>query len=481
MPADLSDLMLLPIDRTGGEPLLRQVYGALRRAILSGALPPGGKLPPTRALAERLGVARNTVVVAYEQLLAEGFIEGRVGAGSFVSRDLPDGLEIPPPEPPRRVPSPPPSASPFGTLPFSTGRCALDERSLQIWRSLTLRHLQRPDPEMLGYGEPGGPAALREAIARYLQSARAVRCEPEQVVITAGAQQAIDLVLRVLLRPGDPVWLEDPCYPAVRAALEAARARVVPVPVDGQGMAVAAGVATAPDARLAYVTPSSHYPLGVVLSMARRMELLAWARTAGAWVLEDDYDSEFRYAGRPLASLQGIDGDGRVIYVGTFSKVLFPGLRLGYAVLPLELLDPVLAMRRLTDWHPATLYTGVVTDFLNDGHFGPHLRRMRRRYTAARDALADAIGAHLSPWMEAEVPEQGMKLIARLRPGLSDRDVEAVAARRGIAVRPVSPMHIAAPPLQALMLGFTGHEPGALRHAASELGRILAMTVPECD
>ena len=474
MAADLSDLMFLSIDRAGGEPLLRQVYRELRRAILSGALPPGGKLPPTRALAERLGVARNTVVAAYEQLLAEGFIEGRVGAGSFVSRDLPDGLDIPPPEPPRRTPEPPAPAGPFGMAPFSTGRCALDERSLRIWRSLTLRRLQRPDPDMLGYGEPGGPAALRQAIARYLQTARAVRCEPEQVVVTAGAQQAIDLVLRVLLRPGDPVWLEDPCYPAVRAALKAAQARVVPVPVDGQGMDVAAGVASFPDARLAYVTPSSHYPLGGVLSMARRMELLAWARRAGAWVLEDDYDSEFRYAGRPLASLQGIDGGGRVIYVGTFSKVLFPGLRLGYAVLPQELLEPVLTMRRLTDWHPATLHTGIVTDFLEEGHFGPHLRRMRRRYMAARDALAEAIGAHLSPWMEAEVPEQGMKLIARLRPGLSDLDVAAVAVRHGIAARPVSPMHIAAPPLQGLMLGFTGHEPGALRHAARALAAALA-------
>ena len=474
MAADLSDLMLLSIDRAGGEPLLRQVYRELRRAILSGALPPGGKLPPTRALSERLGVARNTVVAAYEQLLAEGFIEGRVGAGSFVSRDLPDGLDIPPPEPPRHTPEPPAPAGPFGMAPFSTGRCALDERSLRIWRSLTLRRLQRPDPDMLGYGEPGGPAALRQAIARYLQTARAVRCEPEQVVVTTGAQQAIDLVLRVLLRPGDPVWLEDPCYPAVRAALEAAQARVVPVPVDGQGMDVAAGVAASPDARLAYVTPSSHYPLGVVLSMARRMELLAWARRSGAWVLEDDYDSEFRYAGRPLASLQGIDGGGRAIYVGTFSKVLFPGLRLGYAVLPPELLEPVLTMRRLTDWHPATLHTGIVTDFLEEGHFGPHLRRMRRRYMAARDALAEAIGAHLSPWMEAEVPEQGMKLIARLRPGLSDLDVSAVAARCGIAARPLSPMHIAVPPLQGLMLGFTGHEPGALRHAARELAATLA-------
>ena len=327
---------------------------------------------------------------------------------------------------------------------------------------------------MLGYADPRGALALRQAISRYLRAGRAVRCEPEQVVVTAGAQQAIDLMLRVLVQPGAPVWLEDPCYPAVRAALAAAQARIVPVPVDAQGMTVAAGLAAAPEARLAYVTPSSQYPLGVVLSMARRLELLAWARRAGAWVLEDDYDSEFRYAGRPLASLQGIDDGGRVIYIGTFSKVLFPGLRLGYAVVPPELLDAVLSARLLSDWHPAALQEGVVTDFLEEGHFAQHLRRMRQHYRGARDALVEALRANLPDTLEVEVPDQGMKLIARLRPGLSDLAVSAAAAKRGLVARPVSPMFLAAPPVQGLMLGFSGHEPGALRWAARELAAAIA-------
>jgi GntR family transcriptional regulator/MocR family aminotransferase len=464
-----ADLLLPGIDRAGPVPLLRQIYLALRGAILSGVLPPGARLPPSRALAADLGVARNSVVAAYEQLLAEGFVRGRVGAGTFVAADLPDV-----PEP---APAPPSFATPpegealdlYGTAPFTTGRVALDQRTLEVWRRLTLRHLRRPDPRLLGYSDPRGSAALRQAIAAYLRAARAVRCEPEQVVVTAGAQQ----VLRVLIAPGDAVWLEDPCYPAVQAALQAARARIVPVPVDAQGLDVAAGVAAAPDARLAYVTPSSHYPLGMQLFMPRRLDLLAWARRSGGYVLEDDYDSEFRYAGRPLASLQGIDEAARVIYVGTFSKVLFPGLRLGYAVLPPALLEPVLAARRLSDWHPAVLQEAVVTDFLAEGHFTQHLRRMRLRYRIARDALAEALRDAAPGLLLPEPPEQGMKLLARLSGGLSDVAVSRAAAEAGIVARAVSPMYCAAPPVQALMLGFTGHDPAALRRAAQRLGAVL--------
>ncbi|HYC02478.1 MAG TPA: PLP-dependent aminotransferase family protein [Azospirillaceae bacterium] len=486
MDADLSDLMLVTIDRDSPVPILRQVYLELRRAILAGAVPPGGRLPPTRVLAKRLGVARNTVVVAFEQLLAEGFIEGRVGAGSYVRPELPEAPEPPPaaslpdsapaPLPPaaRRLIAANPRLGPFGTVPFATGRTMLDERTLQVWKSLTLRRFQGGGPFVQGYDDPQGPLPLRRAIAAYLRTARAVRCEPEQVVVTAGAQQAIDLVLRVLVEPGDPVWLEDPCYPAVRGALMAARAALVPVPVDGQGMVVSAGVAAAPAARLAYVTPSSQYPLGVVLSMARRLELLAWARQAGAWVLEDDYDSEFRYAGRPLASLQGIDRGGRVIYIGTFSKVLFPGLRLGYAVIPPELMEPVLAARQISDWHPASMQADIVADFLAEGHFAPHIRRMRERYRASRDALVEALRAHLPDRLEVEAPEQGMKVLARLRPGMTDLEASERAARRGVLARPVSPLYIQEPPVPALMLGFTGHEPGALRWAARELAAALA-------
>jgi GntR family transcriptional regulator/MocR family aminotransferase len=486
--ADLSDLLMLGIERSSGTPLLRQVYLDLRRAILDGVLTPGARLPATRALAQQLGIARNTVVAAYEQLLAEGFIEGRIGAGSYVSRDLPQGLERPPlpgRARPRAEPVAPavPNMVQPGAQPFNTGRVAWDEATARIWRQITLRRLQAPDPDMLGYGDPRGSPALREAIANYLGAARAVRCTPDQVIVTSGAQQAIDLVRKVVVAPGDAVWMEDPCYPASRAAMAAAGARIVPVPVDTQGMVVGEGIAASPHARLAYVTPSSQYPLGMVLSMARRMELLAWARRAGAWVVEDDYDSEFRYAGRPLASLQGIDDAGRVIYIGSFSKVLFPGLRLGYAVLPPELMEPVLSARLLSDWHPPVLQEGVVTDFLAEGHFGQHLRRMRQRYRAARDTLLEALRESCGEFLDLEVPDQGLKLLARLRPGWRDVEVSALAERLGLIARPVSPMFMAAPPIQALMLGFSGHEPGALRWGASTLAQGMRDegTIPPAD
>ncbi|MCO6419090.1 PLP-dependent aminotransferase family protein [Siccirubricoccus sp. KC 17139] len=490
---DLSESLLIALDRGSGVPALRQVYLGIRQAVLEGRLPPGARLPASRALAAQLGLARNTVVAAYDQLLAEGIIEGKVGAGSFVSRDLPKEPEPAPapgpasPAAPAALPDTlPPAARRFaaalaaplaatgstGAAACNTGRTSWDPRTAQLWRSLTLRHLQAPSLAMLGYADPRGSAPLREAIAAYLRAARAVRCTPEQIVVTAGAQQAIDLVLKVLVEPGEQAWVEDPCYPAVRAALTAAQAALVPVPVDAQGLVVAEGVAAAPGARLAYVTPSSQYPLGVVLSMARRLELLAWARQAGAYVLEDDYDSEFRYAGRPLAALQGIDDAGRVIYIGTFSKVLFPGLRLGYAVLPPALVEPVLGARLLSDWHPPALVEEVVTDFIAEGHFAQHLRRMRQHYRAARDVLVAALQG--IPGLVAEAPEQGMKLLARLGPGLRDTEVAAAAARRGVIARPVSPMVLAAPPLQGLMLGFTGHEPAALRRAAREIAACLA-------
>ncbi|NOG71346.1 PLP-dependent aminotransferase family protein [Roseicella sp. DB1501] len=486
--------LILPAPERGSAvPVLRQLYLALRGAILAGRLPPGARLPATRALAAQLGLARNTVVAAYDQLLAEGFIEGRVGAGSFVSRDLPEAPELLPrrrddasatvPPPAAPVPSAAPSKvlsaaealaeggvpEALAALPFNTGRTGWDGRSQRVWRALSIRRLAAPDPAMFGYGDPRGSRALREAIARYLRAARAVRCDPDQVMVTAGAQQAIDLVLRVLLAPGDPVWVEDPCYPALRGALAAAGARLVPVPVDTQGLDVAAGIAAAPAARLAYVTPSAQYPLGVVLSMARRLELLAWARRAEAWLIEDDYDSEFRYAGRPLASLQGIDEAGRVIYVGTFSKVLFPGLRLGYAVLPPALLGPVQAARLRSDWHPPAPAEGVVTDFLAEGHFAQHLRRMRLQYRTARDVLVAALREALPGRIAVEPPEQGLKLLARLGGEDDDVAVAAAAARRGVVARPVGPMYLAAPPLRALMLGFSGYEPAALRRAARGL------------
>jgi len=483
---DWSDLLSLSVDRHAAEPLFRQLYNELRRVILSGAAAPGGRLPATRHLAARLGVSRTSVVGVYEQLLAEGYAEGRVGAGTFVSRDMPEPPLAPKsakavpsrapaakPTPAARYASLKPDAAQFAGIPFNTGRCSVDERTLKVWRRLTAAQLRTVDPLWLGYSDPRGSPRLREAVARYLRAARGVHCDPAQIMILSGVQQAIDLVVKVLIEPGDAVWIEDPTYPALHAALQAARANIVPVPVDGHGIVVSAGLAASPVARAVYVTPSHQSPSGVVLSMARRLELLAWAREARSWVIEDDYDSEFRYAGRPHATFQGIDRGERVIYLGTFSKVLFPGLRLGYAVIPHELLDAMTAARFLTDRHSPGLTENVVTEFIEQGHFGAHLRRMCAQYRGARDYLVGAINAQLGAFLEVSAPDQGMHLIARLRPGLDDAAVARVAAARGVVVRPLSTFYVAAPPAPALMLGFTGYDTPALQAGVDRLAAVF--------
>ncbi|WP_296393789.1 PLP-dependent aminotransferase family protein [Reyranella sp.] len=492
--ADGSELLSFSIDRGAPESIFRQLYGALRRLILDGIAPAGSRLPASRLVAERLGVSRASVVGVYEQLLAEGYLIGRQGAGTFVSPDMLEPLQRPPhralaralaqasapnrrPKPAARYAALAPDPAQFEAVPFNTGRCSLDEQTLATWRRLTAAALRRPDALWLGYGDPRGSPRLREALAHYLRASRGVQCDADQILILSGVQQAIDLVLKILIEPGDPVWIEDPTYPALHDALKAARARIVPVPVDDQGLVVANGVAASPLARAAYVTPSHQSPSGVVLSMARRLELLAWAREARAWIIEDDYDSEFRYAGRPIASLQGIDRGERVIYLGTFSKVVFPGLRLGYAVVPHELLQAMTAARHLTDRQAPAVTESVVADFIEQGHFEAHVRRMRATYRVARDQLAAALRAKLGCVLEVEVPDQGMRLLARLAPGWSDTALAKEAAARGLVLRPMSKLYLSAPPLQALLLGFTGYSLPALRAGVDRLAEVIGRRV----
>ena len=478
---DWSALLTLSVDRDHEQSLFRQLYNEMRRVILSGAVTPGSRLPATRHLAQMLGVSRMLVVGVYEQLVAEGYAEGRTGAGTFVSGDMLEPLAAPKPSvaesamaasrpsPARRYAALTPNPAQFSALPFNTGRCSLDERTLKIWRSLTAAQLRHVDPQWLGYSDPRGALPLRAAVARYLRASRGVKCDAAQIMIVSGTQQAIDLVLKVLIEPGDTVWIEDPVYHAMHAALKAAQANIVPVPVDGQGMIVSAGIAASPAARAVYVTPSDQSPSGVVLSMARRQELLAWAREARSWVIEDDYNSEFRYAGRPLASLQGIDQGERVIYLGTFSKVLFPGLRLGYVVVPPELHDAMMAARFLTDRHGPGITEGVMTEFIEQGHLGAHIRRMCSFYRRARDELTAELNARLGDYLTVAPPDQGMHLTAHLRPGLSDVAIAEAAAQRGVVVRPLSGFYVAAPPVSALMLGFTGFDLPTLHRAAEAL------------
>jgi GntR family transcriptional regulator/MocR family aminotransferase len=284
----------------------------------------------------------------------------------------------------------------------------------------------------------------------------------------------VGIVARVLIEPGAPVWVEDPGYPATVHALASAGAALHPIPVDGEGLVVGEGLATAPQARAAFVTPSHQYPLGSTLSMARRLELLAWAREAEAWIVEDDFSSEFRYAGPPLTSLQGLDGGVRVIYVGTFNKAIFPGLRLGYLVAPPPLAGPLAEARRLMDRQPSSLTQAMVLDFMRGGEFAAHIRRRRLAYRAQRDALVEALRRHAGDALEPITPDQGMHLVAGLQNGVSDVVAEAAAAEAGVIVRAISPLYRRAPPESALMLGFSGYAVPQMGPAAARLGRALA-------
>jgi GntR family transcriptional regulator/MocR family aminotransferase len=482
--ASWADLYGWQIDRASATPLFRQVYLQMRAAILSRHLGAGTKLPSTRDLAAELGVARASVVAAYEQLLAEGCIAGKVGSGTYISSDLPEPIDgasrrlqrpaaAPRLQAARELPTFPDAMVESEDRPFSTARTLMDARTVEVWRRLTQRAFRSFAPIHRGYSDARGLAELRQAICDYLQAARAVRCEPDQIIVTAGTQQAIDIALRVLLAPGDEVWVEDPGYPMTQAALVAAGARLRPIPVDAHGIDVAAGIRLAPKARAVFVTPSHQYPLGVVLSMGRRLELLAWARESGAFIIEDDYHSEFRYGGRPLASLQGLDEGQRVIYVGTLNKVLFPGLRLGYVVVPPVLLQAFVATRYLMDRQPPTLAQTMVTAFMREGYLAAHIRRMRLLYRAQRDLLVAELGRRLGDDVAVAAPDQGMHLVAYLRRGLGDVAVARAAREAGVISRPISRMYRDAPARQGFLLGFTGYPRQVLLPAAARLADVV--------
>jgi GntR family transcriptional regulator/MocR family aminotransferase len=478
-----ADLYAWQLDRASQTPLTRQIYIQVRSAVQSGALGPGTRVPSSREMASQLGVARTSVVAAYEHLLAEGYIESRRGSGTFISGEV-DGLAARPATPRAAKRSMPIAARAFTDFersaaqseprPFNTGRTLIDARTAETWRTLTHRAVRLLGANALGYSDPAGLIELRQSICDYLRAARAVRCEPDQIIVTAGTQQAIDIAIRVLLEPGDDVWVEDPGYPLTYAQLELAKVKPHAIPVDAQGLIVSAGRRAAPRARAAFVTPSHQFPTGVALSLTRRLELLAWARKSDAFVIEDDYTSEFRYSGPPLASLQGLDDTERVIYVGTLNKALFPGLRIGYAVVPRALLQAFIGARYLIDRQPPTLQQTVTAEFMQQGHFAAHIRRMRHLYREQRDALATTLEKRASEWLEVAVPDQGMHLVAYLRGGLSDLAVEAAAQREGIMVRAISRFYRGAEPRAGLMLGFSGFPRQLIVPAAAKLAAIVA-------
>ena len=481
-----------PLSRGEGF-LNRELYLRIREAIVGGEMPAGYRLPSTRVLSAQLGVARNTVLDAYEQLNSEGYLESRHGSGHYVAAFVPEAFERLTakrrrPEATRKgsaaqianrfafVPESFRRAIP--AVPFRANLPALDVVELQAWIRLYTRILRQAgrsarNPGHFGETDAIGDALLRRAIAEYVSLARGVRCSPEQVVITAGAQHAMDLLLRVIGRPCEQAWIEDPCFPGALAALRGAGLQPVPVPVDDDGIDVDRARRLAGEARVALVCPSKQFPLGHVMALHRRLALIEWARERKAWVIEDDYDSEYRFSGKTIPSLQGLDGGEFVIYVGTFSKVLFPGLRLGFIVAPPMLVDPIVAVRTLAGRHGNPLDQQVLARFILDGHLGRHVRRMRKLYQARMEALLHSAGRWLGGAVTVEPAEAGLQTVGWLAPGFDDQAVSERAAEAGVEVGHLSRYCIdtARPP--GLVFGFGAFDEGEIDAAARVLAGVL--------
>ncbi|HEX6370908.1 MAG TPA: PLP-dependent aminotransferase family protein [Longimicrobium sp.] len=478
--------LLAGLDAEARLPLHRQLYEEIRNAVLAGRIAPGDRIPSTRSLAQDLGVSRTTVLQAVDQLRAEGYLKSVVGSGTRVADVLPERLTqvrrtAAPPVPPlppstlsargAAIAATPRALQRVGREPrgFRLGIPALDLFPRKLWNRLLIQRARLTSVSELDYGPPAGVPALREAIASYVATSRGVRCTPDQVIVVAGVQQAIGFAARLLMDPGDEAWLEDPAWLAARAALTGAGARVVPVPVDARGIDVAEGIRRAPHARLVCVTPSHQYPLGVTTTLERRLMLLEWARGADAWILEDDYDSEFRYGGRPLMALQGLDGGSRVIYLGTFSKSVFPALRIGFVVVPQPLAEAFVRARLVTDQHPPTLDQLTLADFIRGGHFARHLRRMRRAHESRQNVLIEEVRRELGGLLTLQPSNAGLHMVGYLPADLPDREVERQALLRGVEISPLSPHYLGPVRQNGVLMGFASTGEAEIRHAVRQL------------
>jgi len=468
----------VPVDRTSGVPLHRQIYDGCRRAILDGLLRPGQRVPSTRALAQELGVSRQPVLTAYDQLLHEGYLEGRTGSGTFVSAALPDDLlRCLTPQAdraPRRALRPPAGdRKADGLGAFRMSLPALDRFPHTVWSRLVARHAHALSHAQMAYGDAAGLLPLRLAIAEHLRTARAVNCEAEQILIVSGSQAALRLIAAVLLERGQRVAVEEPCYPGARAALGAGGAELVAVPVDEEGICASSLQKLGRKVRAAYTTPSHQYPLGISMSAARRFAMLDWSFRQDAWLIEDDYDSEYRYVSRPLGALQGMDTHQRVVYIGTFSKVLFPAVRVGYLVVPLSLRERFVRAREAFDLFSPTLYQLALAEFLSDGHFTRHLRRMRGVYLERRNALLSGLARHCAEHVSVYNADAGLHVAVLLTHGANDVDVVQRMAQRGLTATALSTCYSGAGRQSGLLLGFGGSTERRLLQATRTLGDVL--------
>jgi GntR family transcriptional regulator / MocR family aminotransferase len=490
--------LTLSLDHDSATSLHRQVYAELRRSILAGRLLPGQRLPSTRSLSQSLGISRTTVTQGYEQLLSEGYLETQHGSGTFVCRQLPDALlntaAIKP------IDTAKPTAIrlsqyaqsmagnplvlqtyPDAEISFRYGRPALQHFPIALWRKLLSRHCNA-DTAWLDYAlDAQGDVGLRTAIAHYLGRARAVQCDPSQIVLTNGTQQGLDLILRVLTEPGDTIALEDPGYLSARRVFLSHRVNLLPIPVDAAGLVVeylnqltTSGLK--PPVRLLSVTPSHQFPTGATLSLSRRLALLRWAQQTGAMIIEDDYDSEYRYGDKPMPALQGLDSSDSVIYMGTFSKVLFPSLRIGYLVLPQPLVPLIAQAKWLSDRQLPMLEQKVLTDFIESGHLESHIRKMRSHYDRRRQVLVQALQQNFGDQVTILGEKAGIHIMVRFSLNLSGAEIMARSLQAGVGMVPASPCYLVDSGEHEFILGY-----GELEEAAIVEGiQRLAIALRKC-
>lgn len=467
-------------------PRFRWFYDELRSAILMGRLQPGARLPATRDLAREYGLSRGTIVAAFEQLGSEGYVEGKTGSGTYVSQVLPEELlqvgrvkaqgslrrrRLALSDYARRL-QPMPTVERGAARAFRANLPALDAFPTALWAQVAARRLRRVSWRLLAGGDPLGYRPLRQAVAEYLNTSRGVKCAPEQVLIVSGVQEALDRTAHLLLNPGDPVWMEEPGYPRAAIVFRAVGARICPTPADSEGFDLQFGKRRWRRPKLVYVTPAHQFPLGVTMSLRRRLELLEWARESGALIFEDDYDSEYRYAGRPIPAMQGLDRSGVVIFSGSFSDVLFPALRLGYLVIPPDMVDVFAAAESSSTHHPPLMEQAILCDFISEGHFARHIRRMRELYAERLEAFLEAAHSRLAGLLEIPPVEAGMQTIGWLKGKMSAEQAAAAAAKHEVDVVPLS-RYSRARRTRGLLLGFAAVDVPELRSGVERLAQAL--------
>ena len=475
-------LDLIALDRKSPEPLHRQLYLRLVELIMDGSLPFDGRLPSSRALAQKISVSRNTVVSAYQQLEVEGYVQAQRGSQTFVAAapnrstthriEEPKGTKDPLSKRGRQMISQPMNF--FGLAhrrSLQPGLADVTHFPFVTLRRIIAHRLQAGGDYVFGYQHISGYPPLKRAIARYLAAARGVRCEPDQVVITNGAQPAFDLLARILTDPGDSVWMEDPGYPAAQSAFVAAGASIMPLPVSAEGWELSAP----PEERLRaiYVTPSCQSPLGVTMRLEQRLRLAEIARAQDAWIIEDDFDGEYRFSGNSVPALQGVAADSRTIYVGTFSKTMFPSLRIGYVILPLNMVANISQAMFLTGQYASGILQAALADFIEEGHFTTHLGRMRRLYNKRREDFMVSCQSELGEWLDPAPTDSGIQSLWYCRAGVDDVAITLHARENGVVVTPLSLHYRQSPPRHGLILGYTALEQPALQAELKTLRRIF--------